>query len=353
MFAEVQAVSGMQSSQKHDNVVSAAKFAARSALRLVSGLFCTVPDLLNDCGLPRLCVCFWSTFPPFDNRTDKQLSKLRFVPSTHLAILFCILSLHVKPHHKWVSTAKFNIDCVFTGIEFRVTEEYDEDSPFSRPPSQPKPRAAPSADPKTDSPPPAPQDASHATARNDDQQGNGSTPALTSDPLTSVTETTIDTTVAQLQSHKQKSLESESRTGRHQIASDAPPPDRIAEGIEVADHPDDDQPGTTELMDPVNQKPGVKRVVDGQERKAPSRSPSEQGLLPHPERQTRQESEAEGGSGSAQKGQTDAAKEKAWWESAADSAVGAFESTKSAVLGGIESLTKGQGDKQATGDSHT
>lgn len=242
---------------------------------------------------------------------------------------------------------------MFAGIKFRVTEEYDEDSPFSRPPSQPKPKAAPSADPKADPPPPAPQDATHATSGDDDQQGNGASPALTSDSLTSIAESTIDSTVAQLQSHKQASSKPESRTGRHQIASDAPPPDRIVEGIEVADRPDDNQPETTEVMDPLHQQPGVKRVLDGQGHKAPSRSPSEQGLLPHPERQTRQDSGTEGNFGSAQQGQTDTAKEKPWWESAADSAVGAFESTKSAVLGGIDSLTKGQVDKQATGNVHT
>ena len=232
---------------------------------------------------------------------------------------------------------------MFAGIEFRVTEEYDEDSPFSRPPSQPKPKAAPTAA----------QDATHVTSGDNDQQGNGASPALTPDSLTSIAGTTVDTTVAQLQSHKQASSKPESQTGRHQIASDAPPPDRIVEGIEVADRPDDDQPETTEVMDPLHQQPGVKRVLDGQGHKAPSRSPSEQGLLPHPERQTRQDSGTEGNFEGAQQGQTDTAKEKPWWESAADSAVGAFESTKSAVLGGIDSVTKGQGDKQATGNAHT
>ena len=234
-------------------------------------------------------------------------------------------------------------------MEFRVTEEYDEDSPFSRPPTHPKAQSsAPTADLPPDTPQTSDQDAAH-TAQSTNKQGYGSSPASKPDPLKSLSASTIDTTVTLSKSDAQSASQSNSSTGRHQIATDAPLPDSIAEGIEVAYHPDDDQPETTELMDPVQQKPGVKRILDGQGTKAPSRSPQEQGLLPHPERQTRPESEAEGMSAIAPQGQAGAAKEKPWWETAAESAVGAFEGAKSTILGGIESLTKGQGDKQTTG----
>lgn len=244
--------------------------------------------------------------------------------------------------------------CSYVGVEFRVTEEYDEDSPFSRPPTHPKAQSsAPTADLPPDTHQTSDQDAAD-TAQSTNKQGDGSSPALKSDPLKSLGASTIDTTVTLSKSDAQSASQSNSSTGRHQIATDAPLPDSIAEGIEVAYHPDDDQPETTELMDPVQQKPGVKRILDSKGTTAPSRSPQEQGLLPHPERQTRPESEAEGISTIAPEGQA-GTKEKPWWETAAESAVGAFEGAKSTVLGGIESLTKGQGDKQTTGKrvSHT
>lgn len=76
----------------------------------------------------------------------------------------------------------------------------------------------------------------------------------------------------------------------------------------------------------------------------------QQGPLPHPQPQTKPDSHEAGAEGRAGPGTTDAKKEKPWWETAADSAVGAFEAAKSAVVGGVESLTKGDPDK-GTGES--
>lgn len=228
-----------------------------------------------------------------------------------------------------------------------MTEEYDEDSPLSRPPQHTSSSNKSPAHSSRDT-----LSTSDSTHNHQGEDGDGSPPASTPDPITSLTESTIDTTVAELQSYKQSPSQpkSSSRTGRHQIASDSPPPNSIAEGIEVTNQPDDDRPESTEVMDAVHQKPGVKRMLDDKGHKAPSKGSSKQGGLPHPERQTRQEAEVEGGAGSAPQGQTEGKQEKPWWQSAADSAVDGFEGAKSAFWGQVESFTKGQGDKQTPGE---
>lgn len=237
--------------------------------------------------------------------------------------------------------------CLCAGVEFRVTEEYDEDSPFSRPPQKP------SSDDKSGTELPH-QSSQHEASNSEpssprpDKDADKVPAAMTAGPLASLTKTTIDATVAELQSHQKSAAtsKSDSRTGRQQIASDSPPPDSIAEGISVSSQSHDDGPESTEIMDPVRGRPGVKRILDEKGQVAPSKRSREQGPLPHPQRQTRLESDTEGSSESAQDKM-----EKPWWQAAADSAAEGFEGAKSAFWGQIESFTKGQGDKQATGES--
>ena len=241
-----------------------------------------------------------------------------------------------------------------------MTEEYDEDSPFSRPPGwKPTP-------PKQDPAPSAPQSKDHAASHDHtsgsqstlsggqacsvsstaDSTGNGSAPA-------SASQTTADTTAVEAQNIGSAQAEAsaarassdetkaqEPDVGRGQVHSDADTPQRLPVGIEFSDQPDSDQPSSTAVMDIVNQKPGLRRTLDGKGRVAPDRDAEEQGLLPPSESQN-------GPSGAPSDGEGPGV---AWWESANASVSGAFESVKSAISTGYHNFSQGQSDSQQPGN---
>lgn len=244
--------------------------------------------------------------------------------------------------------------CYSTGIEFRVTEEYDEDSPFSRPPSeqptpskqepephthQDKAESAPHTHPSDPNSviPSGPAPSVNGAAV--DSTGNGSAPARVSQPTatdesqsadSSPTEST-PTLLDKMGKGQNPSV------GRGQVYSDADTPERLPVGIEFAGQADADQPSSTAHMDPVQQKPGLRRTLDAKGHVAPDRDPEELGLMaPH-----KAQPPAPEGEGSAQG--------VAWWDSAAASVLHNLEAVRSAVTAGYESFTKGQSDAQQSG----
>ncbi len=248
-----------------------------------------------------------------------------------------------------------------TGIEFRVTEEYDEDSPFSRPPGW---KPTPS---KQDPAPSAPQSkdpaASHdhisgsqstlsggqasSVSSTADSTSHGSAPA-------SASQSTADTTAVESRNTASAHAEAAARAssdatqaqepdvGRGQVYSDADTPQRLPVGIEFSDQPDSDQPSSTAVMDIVNQKPGLRRTLDGKGRVAPDRDAEEQGLLPSSESPTVPSGDPSHSEGSGPG--------VAWWDSATASVSGAFESVKSALSTGYHNFSKGQSDSQQPGN---
>ena len=247
-----------------------------------------------------------------------------------------------------------------TGIEFRVTEEYDEDSPFSRPPGW---KPTPS---KQDPAPPAPQSqdpaASHDHASDSqstlsggqapsvssttDSTSNGSAPA-------SASQSTADKAAVKSQNGASAHAEAAARAssdgtqaqepdvGRGQVYSDADTPHRLPVGIEFSDQPDTDQPSSTAVMDIVHQKPGLRRTLDGKGHVAPDRDAEEQGLSPPSESPTGPSGGPSGSEGSGPG--------VAWWDSATASVSAAFESVKSAISTGYHSFSQGQSDSQQPG----
>ncbi len=250
-----------------------------------------------------------------------------------------------------------------TGIEFRVTEEYDEDSPFSRPPgwkpTPPKQDPAPSG-PQSKNPAASHDHASDSqstmsggqapsvSSKTVDSTSNGSAPA-------SASQTTADKAAvesrniasAHAENSAARALSDETQAqdpdvGRGQVYSDADTPQRLPVGIEFSDQPDSDQPSSTAVMDIVNQKPGLRRTLDGKGRVAPDRDAEEQGLLPSsesPSTPSGAPSDSEGSGPGV-----------AWWDSATASVSGAFESVKSAISTGYHNFSKGQSDGQQPGN---
>lgn len=239
-----------------------------------------------------------------------------------------------------------------TGVRFRVTEEYDEDSPFSRPPNprQEAPPPAEQASPSESDPRKPPSDASPPSTA--DTTDNGSQPA-------GGTHTPTHNPGAESQSVSQHMSETEDRlqesalssitepqsmpsVGRGQVYSnEADTPEQLPAHIEVAGHPDSDQPTSTEQMDTVHQKPGVRRTLDGSGHVAPDRDAGQQGLTP-PQGSPQGDPVASEGSIQA----------RPWWEpgvtavmaaiaSVSDGVSGAADTVKGAVSGGYQAFSKG------------
>ncbi len=250
-----------------------------------------------------------------------------------------------------------------TGIEFRVTEEYDEDSPFSRPPgwkpTPPKQDPAPSG-PQSKNPAASHDHASDSqstmsggqapsvSSKTVDSTSNGSAPASASQTTAdkaAVESRNIASAHAENSAARASSDETQAQdpdVGRGQVYSDADTPQRLPVGIEFSDQPDSDQPSSTAVMDIVNQKPGLRRTLDGKGRVAPDRDAEEQGLLPSsesPSTPSGAPSDSEGSGPGV-----------AWWDSAAASVSGAFESVKSAISTGYHNFSKGQSDGQQPGN---
>ena len=244
--------------------------------------------------------------------------------------------------------------CCSTGIEFRVTEEYDEDSPFSRPPSeqstpskqelespayQDKAESAPHTHP-SDSKSVIPSgQAPSVNGAAVDSTGNGSAPARVPQPTATDESQSADSSHTELTPtllDKMGKGQNPS-VGRGQVYSDADTPERLPVGIEFAGQADADQPSTTAHMDPVHQKPGVRRTLDAKGHVAPDRDPEELGLMAPPKSQPPPPE----GEGSAQG--------VAWWDSAAGSVSGVWEAVTSAVTAGYESFSQGQSDTQQSG----
>ena len=280
------------------------------------------------------------------------------------------MSIHLNCQH--------NANLMSTGVEFRVTEEYDEDSPFSRPPNWQPPN------PKQDPPPAADeavadqsshsqessQQSSHTGTSSDpstaDTTGNGLQPANgthaptdSTDPESESMSQHMSETKDQLQESARSgsidSQASEPSVGRGQVISqETDTPDELPAKIEVSDHPDADQPVSTEHMDTVHQKPGVRRTLDGSGHAAPGRDARQQGLLPtQPQAgqgRTPQGDPSEDPEGSDQ--------DRPWWETAvssvsgavsgvSDAVSGAADSVKGAVYAGYQAVsTAGQPDEQ-------
>jgi hypothetical protein len=248
-----------------------------------------------------------------------------------------------------------------TGIKFRVTEEYDEDSPFSRPPGW---KPAPSKqDPALSAPQSKDPAASHdntpdsqstlsggqasSISSTADSTSNGSAPASAS-PSTADKAAVESRNIASAQveaaaarASRDETQAQEPDVGRGQVYSDADTPQRLPVGIEFSDQPDLGQPSSTAVMDIVNQKPGLRRTLDGKGRVAPDRDAEEQGLLPPSESQSGPAGAPSDGEGSGPG--------VAWWDSATASVSGAFESVKSAISAGYN-FSKGQSDSQQPGN---
>lgn len=156
------------------------------------------------------------------------------------------------------------------GIEFRVTEEYDEDSPFSRPPAEP---SVPPKDPVTAVPVPDADPAPSQTAHKGNNHGNGSSSAM-SDALSQA----IDITLDQPQSAPLPKAQAQARQpshdglGREQVGQALDTRSSLPTGIEVSIERDGGGHAANQVMDTVQQRPGVKRLLDGSGREAPSRS---------------------------------------------------------------------------------
>ena len=263
------------------------------------------------------------------------------------------------------------------GVEFRVTEEYDEDSPFSRPPGWRPPTPA-------QDPPPAADEAvtDQSISQRHDASPQSSHPDMSSDP--SIAGTTgnglepasglhapTDSTESEAESVSQHMSEAKSQlqrsalpggtdsqtapsVGRGQVRSkEADTPEELPAKIEVSSQPDSDQPVNTRHMDTVNQKPGVRRTLDDSGQSAPDRDAGQQGLLSQPQA-------AQGGNSPEDpaKESEGSGQERPWWETAvssvtaaaasvAETASGVADSVKGAVSAGYQAVTKGQSDQQS------
>lgn len=265
-----------------------------------------------------------------------------------------------------------------TGVEFRVTEEYDEDSPFSRPPNwrppapqqDPPPAADEAAAPDQSSTQSesSPQSSSTDTSGDPsmaDTTGNGLQPADGgSHAPTDRTDSESEAGAvrfrqhnSETQDHLQRSAlpsevdsQTEPSVGRGQVYSkEADTPEELPAHIEVASQPDADQPVNTEQMDPVHKKPGVRRTLDSSGEAAPDRDAGQQGLLSQPQGTPQGDPEKES-EGSDQG--------RPWWETAVASVTaaaasvtttvsGAADSVKGTVSAGYEAVTKSQSDQQS------
>ena len=253
------------------------------------------------------------------------------------------------------------------GVEFRVTEEYDEDSPFSRPPGWRAPT------PKEDPPPannnPDAHDAFHGqdshhssqhctvASSPTDSTGNGSQPA-------SATHASTDTIQSQPASGSQHRHEADQRlpspaqsevhntqtslsVGRGQVFSpEADTPAVLPAGIEISGHPDADEPGSTEQMDIVKQKPGVRRPLDSSNHM--TSGSEQQGPPPPPQAQAAPQDPPNDPSSAERSDQG-----RPWWESAAasvsDAVSGGVDSVKGAVAAAYQAVGGGQSDPQSPG----
>ena len=254
------------------------------------------------------------------------------------------------------------------GVEFRVTEEYDEDSPFSRPPNwrpltptQEPPPAANEANADqsvSQSHGPSPQSSNPSVA---DNTGNGSEPASgVHAPTASESQAeSVSQHMSETKSQLQRSALSgvtdpqiEPSVGRGQVRSkEADTPEELPAKIEVSSQPDSDQPVNTRHMDTVNQKPGVRRTLDGSGQAAPDRDAGQQGLLSQPQA-------AQGGDPPGDPSKEGSEPDRPWWENASSSVTaaatsvseavsGVADSVKGAVSAAYEAVSKGQSDQQS------
>lgn len=269
---------------------------------------------------------------------------------------------------------------VSTGVEFRVTEEYDEDSPFSRPPNwrppapqqDPPPAADEAAVPdqsmnqSDSSPQSSPTDPSGDPSMAD-TTGNGFQPAdggshAPTDRTGSEPEAeAVRQHMSETQDHLQASAppsEADPQTapsvGRGQVYSkEADTPEELPAHIEAFSQPDADQPVSTEQMDAVHKKPGVRRTLDGSGEAAPDRDAGQQGLLSQP-----QAAQGETPQGDPSRESEGGDQGRPWWEMAVASATaaaasvtttvyGAADSVKGAVSAGYEAVTNSQSDQQS------
>lgn len=265
-----------------------------------------------------------------------------------------------------------------TGVEFRVTEEYDEDSPFSRPPNwrppgpqqDPPPAADEAAVPDQSvtqgdsSPQSSPTDPSGDpsiadTTGNGFQPAGGASHAPTDRTGSEPEAEAVRQHMSETQEHLQRSplpsqadSQTEPSVGRGQVFSkEADTPEELPAHIEVANQPDADQPASTKQMDAVHKKPGVRRTLDSSGEAAPDRDAGQQGLLSQPQGNPQggapQEKESEGSD-----------QGRPWWETAVASVTaaaasvtttvyGAADSVKSAVSAGYEAVSRSQSDQQS------
>ena len=255
------------------------------------------------------------------------------------------------------------------GVEFRVTEEYDEDSPFSRPPNWRPPTPAQDPPPAADeavadqsisqSHDSSPQSSDPSIA---DTTGNGSEPASDLHAPTDSAESDTES-VAQHMSETKNQLQrsalsgvtnpqTEPSVGRGQVRSkEADTPEELPAKIEVFSQPDSDQPVNTKHMDMVNRKPGVRRTLDGSGQAAPDRDAGQQGLLSQPQA-------AQGSTLPGDPSKEGSEQDRPWWENAVSSVTaaaasvtgavsGAADSVKGAVSAGYEAVSKGQSEQQS------
>ena len=264
-----------------------------------------------------------------------------------------------------------------TGVEFRVTEEYDEDSPFSRPPNWRPPTPAQDPPPAADK---AAADQSisqshdsssqsgHTDVSSDssiaDTTGDGLQPASGLQAPTSSTDSESEAeSLLQHMSETKDRLQTSALSGstdsqaapsvgRGQVRSqETDTPKELPARIEVSSQPDADQPVNTKLMDTVHQKPGVRRTLDGSGQVAPDRDAEQQGLLSQPQA-------AQGANPPADPSKEGSDQDQPWWEKAVSSVTaaaasstetvsGVADSIKGAVSAGYEAVSKGQSDQQS------
>ena len=262
--------------------------------------------------------------------------------------------------------------CIHAGVEFRVTEEYDEDSPFSRPPDwkplRPKqdPTAAPDSAPADSTSQDSNEQSSlaeprfsHQVSAEADGAGNGLQPAsethaptdrVQSEPSPE-SQRTHDAE-EQLQSSAlsgSTDLQTAPSVGRGQVHSkETDTPEVLPAGIELSSQSDSERPGSTQVMDTVHQKPGIRRTLDSSGHVAPDRDHEQQGPLPPPRPQTAPK-EPQGDPSKAEGPDQG----RPWWEAAVSSVseavYGAAEAIKGAVAAGLQSVSKGQSDSQQSG----
>ena len=304
--------------------------------------------------------------------------------SNHSTILSCVAHLHLYSKAAWqltlfMPTPHSNHSKILmgAGVEFRVTEEYDEDSPFSRPPSWRPPTPAQDPAPAADeavadqsigqSHDSSPQ-SSHTDTSSDpsiaDPVGNGLQPARGLEAPTGSTDSeseaeSVSQHVSEVKDRLQTSALSrntDSQTapsvGRGQVRSKkADTPKELPAKIQVSSQPDSDQPVDTKYMDTVHQKPGVRRTLDGSSQVAPDRDAGQQGLLSQPHAV-----QAGNSPGDSSKKESD--QDRPWWEKAASSVTaaamsvpetvsGVVDSVKGAVSAGFEAVGKGQSEQQS------